>query len=68
MTLFVIRTEVTDRSILNELEQWYQEKRYKGLAVILNGSYDSLGRYGYHRYGYHRYGYHSYGYHTYGAN
>lgn len=68
MTLFVIRTEVTDRSILNELEQWYQEKRYKGLAVILNGSYDSMGRYGYHRYGYHRYGYHNYGYHTYGAN
>ena len=58
-TLFVIRAKLMERSFLPEIEQWYQEKRYKNLAVILNGT---VGESGYHRYGYHKYGYYGYGY------
>ena len=55
-TLFVIRAKLLERAILPEIEQWYQEKRYKNLSVLLNGT---SGDVGYNRYGYHRYG--SYG-------
>ena len=63
-TLFVIRAKVMDKSFLPEIEQWYQEKRYKNLSILLNGT---VGDIGYHRYGYHKYGYggrygHGYGY------
>ena len=60
-TLFVIRAKLMERSFLPEIEQWYQEKRFKNLSVILNGT---SGDVGYHRYGYHKYGYygHRYGY------
>ena len=61
LTLFVIRSQMFDRSLLPEVEEWYETKKYKNLSVILNGTTESYGRYGYHRYGYHRYGYH-YGY------
>ena len=62
-TLFVIRAKLMERAFLPEIEQWYQEKRYKNLSVILNGTTAEAGysRYGYHKYGYHRYGY-GYGY------
>jgi len=40
------------------LESIYQEKRFKNLSVILNGTESTGGRYGY-RYGYHN-GYDSY--------
>lgn len=59
-TLFVIRAKLMERSFLPEIEQWYQEKRYKNLSVILNGTTGDAGysRYGYHKYGYYgRYGY-----------
>lgn len=61
-TLFIVRAGLLDRSMLSELETIYQEKRFKNLSVILNGTESTGGRYSY-RYGY-RYGYH-YGYASY---
>ncbi len=61
-TFFVIRAGLLDRSMLPELESIYQEKRFKNLSLILNGTESTGGRYSY-RYGY-RYGYH-YGYASY---
>ena len=58
-TLFVVRTGLLERSMLPELQRIYDEKKYKNMAIILNGTVGSGGHYGY-RYGY-RYGYH-YGY------
>ncbi len=71
MTLFVVRAMMTDLSVLPEIDRWYNEKRYKNLSVILNGTasgvgYYKYGRYGYGRYGYGRYGYGRYGYGRYG--
>ena len=55
-----------DRDMLDELEDIYDEKRLRNLAVILNGTYSSQGRYSY-KYGYrYSYGY-GYGY-GYGYN
>ena len=59
-TVFVIRSGLLERSMLVELEKIYEEKKYKNMSLILNGTKGSGGRYGY-RYGYH-YGYGS-GYH-----
>ena len=59
-TIFVVRTGLLERSMLAELEKIYEEKKYKNMSLILNGTEGSGGRYGY-RYGYH-YGYGS-GYH-----
>lgn len=65
-TIFVVRSGVLDRNMLPELESIYQEKRFKNLCLILNGTESTGGRYSY-RYGY-RYGYHS-GYASYyGSN
>ncbi|WP_373278893.1 hypothetical protein [Bacteroides faecichinchillae] len=61
-TFFVIRAGLLDRSMLPEVESIYQEKRFKNLSLILNGTESTGGRYSY-RYGY-RYGYH-YGYASY---
>lgn len=63
-TLFVIRAGLLNRDMLYELEDIYDEKRLKNMAVILNGTYSNQGRYGY-RYGYsYGYGYgYGYGYH-----
>lgn len=58
-TLFIVRTGLLERSMLPELQRIYDEKKYKNMALILNGTVGSGGHYGY-RYGY-RYGYH-YGY------
>ena len=63
-TIFVVRTGLLERSMLSELEKIYDEKKYKNMSLILNGTEGNGGRYGY-RYGYH-YGYGS-GYH-YGSN
>ncbi len=63
-TIFVVRSGLFERGMLAELEQIYTEKKYKNMALILNGTEGSRGRYGY-KYGY-RYGYHygyGYGYH-----
>ena len=62
MTVYVIRAELFDKRMLPDVERYYQEKRYKNLNVILNGTVVEGGGYGYHRYGY-GYGYgHQYGY------
>ena len=58
LTLFVVRAGVLERGVLPEVEQWYADKRYRNLCMILNGVSDTFGRYGYHKYGYHKYGYH----------
>ena len=59
-TIFVVRAGLLERSMLAELEKIYEEKKYKNMSLILNGTEGSGGRYGY-CYGYH-YGYGS-GYH-----
>ena len=60
LTLFVVRAGMFDKSFLPDLEEWYTEKKYGNIAILLNGTDHSVTRYGYHKYGYH-YGY-SYGY------
>ena len=60
MTLFIVRAELLDRAMLPEIEMFYETRKYKNMALLLNGTTDAYARYGYHRYGY-RYGYH-YGY------
>jgi capsular exopolysaccharide synthesis family protein len=59
MTLFVIRSRLFERAMLPELEQWYEEKTYRNLAMVLNGTLLTKSSYGYHRYGY--YGHYGYG-------
>lgn len=54
-TLFVIRAGLMERSMLSEIQNFYTEHRYKNLSVLLNGTEDGAGRYGY-KYGY-KYGY-----------
>ncbi len=60
-TIFVVRANLLEKSMVPELEKIYKEHKFKNLTLILNGSSASggHGHYGY-RYGYH-YGYH-YGY------
>lgn len=58
-TIFVIRAGLLERDMLPELQKAYDEKRFKDMVVVLNGTEGSGSRYGY-RYGY-KYGYH-YGY------
>jgi capsular exopolysaccharide synthesis family protein len=67
MTIFVVREGLLDRRMLPELEQIYKTGKFPNMAVLLNGSNMSSGKY-YGRYGhsYGRYG-HSYGY-GYGEN
>lgn len=60
-TIFVIRAGLLERSMLNELQNIYTERKFPNMAMILNGTEGNGSyRYGY-RYGYH-YGYGS-GYH-----
>lgn len=69
-TIFIIRVGLFERELLPELDKIYEQKRFKNMSVILNGSLTPPGyqRYGYRGYGYHRYGYsrYGYGYHRYG--
>lgn len=58
-TLFVVRAGLLERDMLPELQKAYDEKRYKDMAIVLNGTEGGGSRYGY-KYGY-KYGYH-YGY------
>ena len=61
-TLFVIRAELLERSMLPIIEKLYTDKKYCNLGLVLNGTYQAhSGKYGYsYRYGY-NYGY-GYGY------
>lgn len=61
MTLFIIRADLLEKAMLPEIESFYTEKKYRNMCIILNGTEDAHGGYGYHRYGY-SYGYHTYGY------
>lgn len=61
-TIFVVRAGLFERAMLAELEKYYDEKKYKNISLILNGTEGFSGKY---RYGY-KYGYH-YGY-GYGYN
>lgn len=59
-TVFVVRAGLLERAMVPELEKLYQEKKYKNMSIILNGTEAGGRRYGY-RYGY-GYGYgHGYG-------
>jgi capsular exopolysaccharide synthesis family protein len=67
-TIFVLRSGLLERSMLGELERIFEEKKFKNMATILNGTESSSSRYGYshsYHYGY-GYGY-GYGY-SYGNN
>lgn len=62
-TFFIIRAGLLERAMLPDLDRLYEEKKYRNMAVILNGTRNDQGRYGYshsYRYGY-GYGY-GYGY------
>ncbi len=58
-TIFIIRAGLLERVMLPELERIYDERKYRNMALILNGTPLSRNRYGY-SHGY-RYGY-GYGY------
>jgi Mrp family chromosome partitioning ATPase len=53
MTIFVVREGLLDRRLLPELEQIYRTGKFPNMAVLLNGSSMSSGKYygGYGRYG-----------------
>lgn len=61
-TLFVVRAGLMERSLLAELESIYEEKRFKNMTLVLNGTLDGSGHYNY-KYGY-RYGYGSSSYYV----
>ncbi len=52
MTLFVIRAHLFERDMLPLIDQWYEQKIYNNLAVLLNGTNIVHNSYGYHHYGY----------------
>ncbi len=61
MTIFVVRAGLLEKDELPTIQEYYDQNRYKNMAILLNGT-DIHSGYGYHRYGYH-YGYgHNYGY------
>lgn len=56
ITLFIVRAGLLEKDELPDIQEYYDRKRYKNMAILLNGT-DIHSGYGYHRYGYH-YGYH----------
>lgn len=63
ITLFVVRAGLMEREMLPIMNNYYTDRKFNNLAILLNGTTAAYGRYGYHRYGY-RYGY-NYGYGNY---
>lgn len=61
VSIFVMRAGIMDKRALPAVESLYQEKKYKRMALILNGVSVRNGGYGYGKYGYGSYGY-GYGY------
>lgn len=62
-SIFVLRAGLLERSMLPQVDKLYEEKKFKNMAIILNGTSSGHSRYGYshsYRYGY-GYGY-GYGY------
>lgn len=64
-TIFVIRAELFERSMLNNLENDFKNDKFNNMALILNGTSIQTGRYG-NKYGYGKYGKYGYGYGGYG--
>lgn len=61
LTIYVIRAGMMDRRQLAEVEKLYTDKKFKNMAVVLNGV--KYNRSGYGHYGYYgRYSYYGYGY------
>ena len=61
MTLFIVRAGLLEKDELPNIQEYYDQNRYRNMAILLNAT-DIRSGYGYHRYGYH-YGYaHNYGY------
>ena len=58
-TVFIVRAGLLERDMLPQLQSDYEAKRFKNMALVLNGTIGGSNRYGY-RYGY-KYGY-AYGY------
>lgn len=58
-TVFIVRAGLLERDMLLKLQSDYDAKRFKNMALVLNGTIGGSSRYGY-RYGY-KYGY-QYGY------
>lgn len=46
-TMFAIRSGLLDRSLLGDLSDFYNEKRFKNLHLILNGTAMAKGKYSY---------------------
>ena len=66
-TIFVVRSGLLEKSMLQQLEREFRAEKFKNMALLLNGTESNTGRYRY-KYGY-KYGYRSYGYYgkdTYG--
>jgi capsular exopolysaccharide synthesis family protein len=61
MMLFVIRAHLFEREMLPLIDQWYEQKTYNNMAILLNGTNIVNNSYGYHHYGY-------YGGYYYGSN
>ena len=67
LTIFVARAGLLERSMLAEVDRYYNSKKYVNLAVLLNGT-EGGGHYG-SKYGYkysYGYGHYGYGYGSYG--
>ncbi|MBR6269095.1 MAG: chromosome partitioning protein ParA, partial [Bacteroidales bacterium] len=54
LTIFIVRANLLEKSMLPQIDKFYTTHRFNNLAVVLNGTEPS-GRYGY-KYGY-KYGY-----------
>ena len=71
MGVYVCRSEVTPKSNFDYVNELNEERKFKKLAVVLNGMdlrkhIYGYGKYGYGKYGYSKYGYSKYGYGKYG--
>ena len=59
-SIFLVRCGLLERSMLDEIENLYTEKKLTNMTLILNGIYMKAGKYGY-KYGYNDGGKYSYG-------
>ena len=64
MSIFIVRAGLLDKSMLPQIDKFYDNHRFRNMALVLNGT-EATGKYGSYKYGY-RYGY-KYGY-SYGSN
>lgn len=56
VTLFILRAHLMERALLPDIDKYYNEQRYPGMAVLLNGTDEVYKTYSYRRYGYQAYG------------